>query len=55
MGRGPMIFLLTETPDGVRIRGSELWQFDRDGLIGSSKGRFDTAEYYRQLQYGVAG
>jgi predicted ester cyclase len=39
----------------VRISGRELWQLDRDGLIASSKGSFDTAEYERQLEVGVDG
>ena len=38
----------------VRISGYELWQFDNDGLIGNSKGHFDSAEYKRQLKHGVA-
>src|SRR5258708_31984758 len=33
----------------VRISGYELWQIDKDGLIGESKGHFDKAEYERQL------
>jgi predicted ester cyclase len=37
----------------VRISGRELWQLDRDGLIASSKGSFDSAEYERQLEVGV--
>ena len=39
----------------VRISGYEEWQFDRAGLIGSSKGHFDSAEYERQLQHGADG
>jgi steroid delta-isomerase-like uncharacterized protein len=38
----------------VRISGYELWQLDNDGLIGNSKGHFDSAEYERQLKHGVA-
>jgi len=34
----------------VRISGYELWQIDDDGLIGESKGHFDSAEYERQLR-----
>lgn len=34
----------------VRISGHELWKIDIDGLIGESKGHFDTAEYERQLR-----
>jgi uncharacterized protein (TIGR02246 family) len=39
----------------VRISGYELWKIDNDGLIGESKGDFDSAEYERQLKYGVDG
>jgi len=31
----------------VRISGYELWKIDNDGLIGESKGHFDSAEYER--------
>jgi uncharacterized protein (TIGR02246 family) len=45
-------------PDGtgkrVRISGYELWKID-DGLIAQSEGRFDSAEYGRQLKHGVDG
>ncbi len=34
----------------VRISGYELWKIDKDGLIGESKGHFDSAEYERQLK-----
>jgi predicted ester cyclase len=34
----------------VRISGYEVWKIDNDGLIGESKGRFDSAEYERQLK-----
>src|SRR5438876_11204872 len=34
----------------VRISGYELWKIDNDGLIAESKGRFDSAEYERQLR-----
>lgn len=34
----------------VRISGYELWRIDNDGLIGESKGHFDTADYERQLK-----
>lgn len=37
----------------VRISGYELWKIDNDGLIAESKGHFDSAEYERQLKYGV--
>ena len=39
----------------VRISGYELWKIDKDGLIGESKGHFDSAEYERQLKHGVDG
>jgi predicted ester cyclase len=38
----------------VRISGYELWQLDNEGLIGNSKGHFDSAEYERQLKHGIA-
>lgn len=37
----------------VRIRGFEEWRFGSDGLIAESMGRFDVADYQRQL--GAAG
>jgi len=37
----------------VRISGYELWQIGADGLIASSQGHFDAAEYQRQLAHGV--
>ena len=37
----------------LRISGYELWKIDEDGLIAESKGRFDRAEYERQLKHGV--
>ena len=33
----------------VRISGYEEWRFGADGLIAESKGRFDEADYKRQL------
>jgi len=39
----------------VRISGFEAWQLGDDGLISSSQGHFDAAEYERQLQHGVDG
>jgi uncharacterized protein (TIGR02246 family) len=33
----------------VRISGVEEWRFSSDGLIAESKGRFDAADYQRQL------
>ena len=44
-------------PDGtgkaVRISGFEIWQIGADGLICSSQGQFDSAEYQRQLERGI--
>lgn len=47
---------LTDTNNGprgtgraVRISGFEAWQMGADGLIAASHGRFDAAEYERQL------
>jgi nuclear transport factor 2 (NTF2) superfamily protein len=37
----------------VRISGFELWQIDADGLIASSQGQFDAADYQLQLQRGA--
>ena len=37
----------------VRFNGWEQWTLDIDGLISISDGRFDTAEYERQLTHGV--
>ena len=37
----------------VRIRGFELWKIGDDGLIVSSLGHFENAEYQRQLEHGV--
>jgi steroid delta-isomerase-like uncharacterized protein len=34
----------------VRISGYELWQIDKEGLIATSSGHFDAAEYDRQLR-----
>lgn len=39
----------------VRISGFEEWQFGDDGLIVDSRGHFDSADYQRQLEHGVAG
>jgi uncharacterized protein (TIGR02246 family) len=36
----------------VRISGYEVWKIDNDGLIGESKGHFDSAEYERQFKHG---
>jgi hypothetical protein len=39
----------------VRISGFEQWRFDSDGLIAESLGRFDAADYQRQLNADAAG
>lgn len=41
------------TGQRVRINGFEIWLIGSDGLIASSQGHFDSAEYDRQLHYGV--
>jgi predicted ester cyclase len=41
------------TGNPVRISGLELWKFGEDGLIASSEGRFDAADYQRQLGLGA--
>jgi len=53
-------FLGTNTgPDGtgkkVDFSGFEVWQLGTDGLIASSSGFFDAAEYEHQLDHGVDG
>ncbi len=37
----------------VRISGFEKWRIGADGLIASSQGHFDAAEYRRQLEQGA--
>lgn len=37
----------------IHISGFELWQIGSDGLIASSHGHFDSAEYDRLLHHGV--
>jgi predicted ester cyclase len=37
----------------VRISGFEQWRIGSDGLIATSQGHFDAAEYQRQLEKGV--
>jgi SnoaL-like domain len=37
----------------VCISGFEIWRIGADGLIASSQGQFDSAEYQRQLASGV--
>jgi predicted ester cyclase len=41
------------TGNRVRISSYELWNIDDNGLIAESKGRFDAAEFERQLKHGV--
>ena len=41
------------TAHRARISGFEKWTMGADGLIASSQGRFDAAEYQRQLEHGV--
>ena len=54
-------WLLTGTNTGpggtgrhVSINGLEAWRFGHDGLIASSQGHFDAAEYRRQLDEGMS-
>lgn len=37
----------------VHVSGFEKWQLGPDGLIASSQGHFDAAEYRRQLEQEV--
>ena len=41
------------TGERLRISGYELWKIDEDGFIAESRGHFDSAEYERQLMFGV--
>ncbi len=41
------------TGQRVRISGFEEWTIGEDGLIASSLGHYDQAEYDRQLEQGV--
>src|SRR5438132_6133566 len=41
------------TGKAVRVNGFEEWRIDDDGLIATSLGHYDQAEYARQLEYGV--
>ena len=41
------------TSHTVRISGFERWRFGEDGLIASSQGHFDSADYQRQLEQGM--
>ncbi len=42
------------TGQRVRISGLEKWRLGEDGLIASSQGYFDAAEYRRQLEQGIS-
>ncbi len=60
-GRTEYHWTLTGTNNGpggtgkrVRISGFERWKIGGDGLIVASEGRFDSAEYQRQLESGVS-
>ena len=39
----------------VRVCGFEEWRFGTDGLVAESQGRFDAAEYQRQVECGREG
>ena len=41
------------TGNAVRVDGFEAWVLDENGLIASSRGQYDAAEYARQLAHGV--
>jgi nuclear transport factor 2 (NTF2) superfamily protein len=41
------------TGNKVRVHGFEEWTLDEDGLIATSLGHYDAAEYARQLEHGV--
>ena len=43
------------TGNAVRVSGYEEWTLAPDGLIADSQGRYDQAEYDRQLEHGVEG
>jgi uncharacterized protein (TIGR02246 family) len=43
------------TGNRVRISGFEEWTIGADGLVAESQGRYDQAEYNRQLEFGAAG
>ena len=51
-------FIGTNTGEGgtgkaVRFRGYEAWIFNEGGLVKTSQGQFNEAEYQRQLEHGV--
>ena len=41
------------TGNAVRVDGYEEWTMSDEGLIAASLGRYDAAEYARQLAHGV--
>jgi uncharacterized protein (TIGR02246 family) len=41
------------TGNAVRVTGFEEWNIDDNGLIATSLGHYDQAEYARQLEHGV--
>ena len=41
------------TGKAVRVSGFEEWTIDDDGLIATSLGHYDQADYARQLEHGV--
>jgi predicted ester cyclase len=41
------------TGKAVRVSGFEEWKIDDDGLIATSLGHYDQAEYARQLEHGA--
>jgi len=41
------------TGKAVRFSGYEEWGFGPDGLVATSRGHFDEAEYQRQLKDGI--
>jgi len=42
-----------ETGKWVRVPGMEVWTISADGLIATSRGSFEQAEYDRQLREGA--
>ena len=41
------------TGNAVRVTGFEEWTINDDGLIATSRGHYDAAEYARQLAKGI--
>jgi len=42
------------TGNRVHINGFEEWRIGSDGLVGESRGHFDSTEYQHQLEVGVS-